>query len=115
MAATKRAEAALRTRAAVLAAAKTLFEHHGYEAVTLRQVAAEAGMSTGSIFAHVADKAELFEAATGHPAPDVVAFLRYVEEGKFDAEKGNDGAEAKLDEMACRAKELRHHIQGHDA
>lgn len=72
----KRAAAALRTRAAVLIAAKTLFEHHGYDAVTIRQVAKEAGMSTGSIFAHFDGKAALFEAAMGRPAPDAAAFLK---------------------------------------
>lgn len=69
MAATKRAAATAANRVKVLAAAKWAFEHLGYDAVTLRDVAAAAGVSTGSIFSQVSDKEELFEAATGRKVP----------------------------------------------
>lgn len=113
-AATKRAEAALRTRAAVLAAAKTLFERHGYEAVTLRHVAGSAGVSTGAIFAHVKEKAALFEAAIGHPAPDVAAFLLKVFNAPTDAKCELDRI-AALTELSQEARRLRMAILGHHA
>ena len=48
------------TRAKLLATARRLFSEHGYERATIRDIAAEAGMSTGAVFANFADKAHLF-------------------------------------------------------
>jgi AcrR family transcriptional regulator len=44
----------------LIAAAKTLIAERGYEATTLRDVAALATLSTGAIFGNFADKADLF-------------------------------------------------------
>lgn len=49
-----------RTRVKVLAAARRLFSVSGYGGATLRDIAAEAGMSTGAIFVNFKDKAHLF-------------------------------------------------------
>lgn len=57
---TRRALAKLRTRQVVLDAAKRLFTQRGYEAATVRDIATEAGMSTGAVFANFNDKADLF-------------------------------------------------------
>lgn len=57
---TRRAMAKLRTRQVVLDAAKRLFTTRGYEAATVRDIAAEAGMSTGAVFANFSDKSDLF-------------------------------------------------------
>lgn len=58
------------TRERVRSAAVRLFAHQGYAAVNMRQIAEEAGISTGSIYRHFATKEELFadlvaEAADG--------------------------------------------------
>ena len=58
------------TRERVRSAAVRLFARQGYAAVNMRQIAVEAGISTGSIYRHFATKEELFgdlvaEAATG--------------------------------------------------
>lgn len=58
------------TRERVRSAAVRLFARRGYAAVNMRQIAGEAGISTGSIYRHFATKEELFddlvaEAATG--------------------------------------------------
>ncbi len=58
------------TRERVRSAAVRLFARQGYAAVNMRQIAMEAGISTGSIYRHFATKEELFgdlvaEAATG--------------------------------------------------
>jgi len=57
---TRRALAKQQTRAKVIAAARRLFSESGYEGATIRDIAAEAGMSTGAVFANFTDKADLF-------------------------------------------------------
>jgi len=59
---TRRAQAKQITYDKVLQAAKRLFIAQGYEASTIRDIAAEAGMSTGAVFANFTDKADLFHA-----------------------------------------------------
>jgi AcrR family transcriptional regulator len=59
---TRRALAKQRTRRLLLDAAKRLFNERGYEAATVRGIAAAAGLSTGAVFASFADKADLFGA-----------------------------------------------------
>ncbi len=55
-----RAAAKRVTRLKILAAAKSLFSSVGYERATIRDIAAEAGMSTGAVFTNFSGKAELF-------------------------------------------------------
>ena len=57
---TRRALAKQQTRTQVLAAARRLFSEAGYEGATIRDIAAEAGMSTGAVFANFTDKSDLF-------------------------------------------------------
>lgn len=59
-----------RTRQKVLNAARSLFVSKGYAASTIRDIAAEAGMSTGAVFANFADKEALWAAAFGGPPPE---------------------------------------------
>ena len=59
---TRRALAKQKTRRALLDAAKRLFNERGYEAATVRDIAAAAGLSTGAVFASFSDKADLFGA-----------------------------------------------------
>jgi AcrR family transcriptional regulator len=49
----------LATRERVLAAAKDLFNEIGYEAATVRMIAARAGVATGSVFTTFANKLEI--------------------------------------------------------
>src|ERR1700710_582460 len=56
----RRAENKARTRQKVLDSAKRLFMTHGYEGATMRDIAADAGLSTGAVFANFSDKADLF-------------------------------------------------------
>ncbi|HZC16671.1 MAG TPA: helix-turn-helix domain-containing protein [Caulobacteraceae bacterium] len=88
---TRRALSKLRTRRQLLDAAKRLFNERGYDAATVREIAAAAGLSTGAVFASFSDKADLFgevivddcEALAAHvkagdreDAPTEVALLR---------------------------------------
>lgn len=49
------------TRSAVETAAVRVFAHRGFAATNIRQIAVEAGISTGSIYRHYASKEELFD------------------------------------------------------
>jgi AcrR family transcriptional regulator len=57
---TRRALAKQRTRQRLLGAARRLFTARGYDAATIRDIASEADLSTGAVFASFSDKAELF-------------------------------------------------------
>jgi AcrR family transcriptional regulator len=57
----RRQAAKQRTRGKVIEASRSLFAQRGYDAATIRDIAREAGMSTGAVFANFQDKAELFD------------------------------------------------------
>lgn len=93
---TRRAQAKLETRDRVLQAAKRLFVDRGFEAATIRDIATEAGMSTGAVFANFTDKNDLFHAVLGadldahlalvadvvnHPGPVEAALLQLFSTG----------------------------------
>lgn len=50
-------------RAAILDAAKRMFTAHGFERVSMDQIAAEAGVSKLTVYSHFGDKETLFSAA----------------------------------------------------
>lgn len=56
----RRAVAKARTREKLLESAKRLFMAHGYDGATMRDIANDAGLSTGAVFANFVDKADLF-------------------------------------------------------
>lgn len=54
-------------RAAILGAAKRMFVSHGFERVSMDQIAAEAGVSKLTVYSHFGDKESLFaEAVRAH-------------------------------------------------
>lgn len=114
---TKRAEQKARTREAVIVAARELFHHHGFDSVTIRQVAKAAGFSTGAIFASFPEgKASMFEAAMGEKAPDVEAFLaRIVAVASGGPTITTLTAVDALVELAIEAERLRRHLRGNHA
>ena len=50
-------------RAAILAAARSVFAEHGYDKATIRQIAQRAGVTHGLVVLHFSTKAQLFVAA----------------------------------------------------
>ncbi len=54
--------AAEETRAALLSAAAKVFARRGYDGSSISEIASEAGLTSGAIYAHFASKAELFVA-----------------------------------------------------
>ncbi|RXJ70447.1 hypothetical protein CS022_23190 [Veronia nyctiphanis] len=52
----------LATRQKIIDTAIVLFRAHGYDAVTTRQIAKEAGVAAGTVFSHFADKHQLTKA-----------------------------------------------------
>ena len=55
-----REERKARTRTQLLAAAGDLFQKQGFAATTLEQVAQEAGLTKGAVYAHFSSKVDLF-------------------------------------------------------
>lgn len=74
----RRQAAKVRTRQKVLDSARALFAERGYDPATIRDIAREAGMSTGAVFANFQDKAELFEAVL---AEDMAAMGEVLAQG----------------------------------
>lgn len=64
---------AVRTRARILGAALQLFETRGYAATTMRDIASEAGFSTGLTYRYFRRKEELALALYAQLADDLVA------------------------------------------
>jgi len=58
----KRSISKAKTREKILRAAKAMFMSHGFDGANLRAIAAEAGLSTGALFANFENKADLFNA-----------------------------------------------------
>jgi AcrR family transcriptional regulator len=82
-----------KTEAAIRAAAETLIARHGYEAVSMRQLATEVGVQAAALYRYFPTKEDLLftlmrghmqelaaawetaRPATGHPAPRLAAFV----------------------------------------
>jgi AcrR family transcriptional regulator len=75
---TRRGLAKLRTRQALLAAAKQLITERGYEEATVRDIAKAAGMSTGAVFANFSDKTDLFRQVLAEDARVLAETMRQV-------------------------------------
>ena len=71
-----RAQSKQKTRRRVLDAARELFMKRGYEAATIRDIASEAGLSTGAVFASFIDKTDLFNAVMAEDFQRQVEALR---------------------------------------
>jgi len=63
------------TKEQLLAAAARVIATRGYEGARVSEIAAEAGLSTGAIYAHYTGKADLLCAAISSRGPDAVAGL----------------------------------------
>jgi AcrR family transcriptional regulator len=75
-----RAQSKLKPRHRVLDAARRLFMARGYEAATIRDIAAEAGLSTGAVFASFQDKTDLFNAVMAEDFQRLIEGLRQGEQ-----------------------------------
>ena len=73
---TRRAVAKQQTRRRLIAAAKSLVADRGYDAATLRDVAAMADVSTGAVFANFQDKADLFNEAIVDDLAELLSEMR---------------------------------------
>lgn len=90
---TRRALAKQQTRRVLIAAARSLVSERGYEAATLRDVAALAQVSTGAVFANFQDKADLFNAVI---ADDLAELLFQMKQAAVDAESAGAALLAML-------------------
>lgn len=75
----EQSEATART---VLVTAQELFAKHGYEAVGLEQVAADAGVTRGAVYHHFGSKKGLFEAVLDEAQSQVSAAITQAAPGE---------------------------------
>jgi AcrR family transcriptional regulator len=73
-----------RTAEAINQAAIELFWRHGYEATTLREIAAEVGIQVGSLYNHIPSKEELLFSIMSGVIEDLIAELEARLEGIED-------------------------------
>lgn len=87
-------------REALLRATARLFQQQGYAAVSLRAIAAEAGVTTGSLYHHFSDKEEIVLEIldTGHRRihEEVVRAIEALGPGASRAEKVRAGVRAHV-------------------
>lgn len=57
------------SRSAIITSARELFSEHGYKGVTIRDIAASAGVSPALVIKHYRSKAELFNEMGPHDVP----------------------------------------------
>ena len=79
---TRRSLAKQQTRRRLIAAAKRLVADRGYDAATLREVAALAEVSTGAVFANFEDKADLFNEAIVEDLAELLSEMRIAAAGE---------------------------------
>jgi AcrR family transcriptional regulator len=75
---------AARTRSAIIDAALRLFREHGYEATTMRAIAAEAGVSVGNAYYYFESKQHLIQAFYDRTQIEHAEASRHVIEGESD-------------------------------
>lgn len=75
----------VRTADAILEAAAELFYQHGYEATTLRGVAAKVGIQVGSLYNHINGKDDLLRSIMLGVMEDLLAAQRAALRGRTDA------------------------------
>jgi len=89
-----------RSRGVVLEAALDLFSRQGYRGTSVREIAERAGVSTGNVYHHFADKETIFQTVLGQywkaiESPDF-PFNRALASGRFPD---------NLEELAAAARE----------
>jgi len=95
------------TRAAIVAAAGTLLESGGPDAVTLRSVGAAAGVSRSAAYRHYDDKADLLRALAAQTLTELAARIRSAAEDHGRHSRLRRGCAAYL----AHALEQPHHYQ----
>jgi AcrR family transcriptional regulator len=91
-----------KTLAAIRKAGLDLIYHHGYEAMSLRRLAAEVGLREGSLYNHIASKQELLFSLVDDHMDQLLAALA-------QALSGVEGDQARLE--AFVVFHLRYHMQ----
>lgn len=88
------------TRQKLIEASYRLFTTHGYHATSMRDIAAEAGISAGSIYNHFADKEQIIKEVllAYHPIMKVIPVLEQTE-GQSVSELIRDAAHRVMREV----------------
>ncbi len=81
----RKAEQSDRTRAALLAVARSLFAERGYAGTATEEVVQQAGVTRGALYHHFRDKQDLFEAVFVEVQEEVRAGIRAASQAQPDA------------------------------
>ena len=79
-----RAKSKERNRQKILESAMNLFRERGFEAATLRDIAKDAGLSTGALFANFNDKNEIFVTVVEAENARVIDVMRNAHDESLD-------------------------------
>jgi TetR/AcrR family transcriptional repressor of mexJK operon len=90
-----------RTRAAVLAAARTLFLRHGYGGTTMEHIAAEAGLTKRTLYNNYGEKDSLFRQMVDDTVAYAESFARGLHE-EFAVGMTKANAAARLEALGVR-------------
>ena len=91
----------VRSRAAVLDAARTLFLRHGYAGTTMEDIAAAAGLTKRTLYNNYGDKEALFTEIVGHVLVYAEEFVRALHE-EFAADITKANLHDKLHDLGGR-------------
>lgn len=91
----------VRTRAAVMDAARTLFLRQGYAGTTMEEIAAEAGLTKRTVYNNYGDKDALFVQIVEDVLGYAESFARELD-ASFDVGVSADALPGVLDELAQR-------------
>jgi len=91
----------VRSRAALLEAAKASFLEKGYGGTTMEEIAARAGLSKRTVYNHYADKEALFRQIVADVIADAEAFARALP-AEFERDLSSDELPAALHDLGRR-------------
>ena len=111
---TRRSQAKQRTRLKLLDATRRLVAERGYEAATIRDIAAEADLSTGAVFASFTDKADLFNEVIIADDQALFERMQAAADQVGDPRAALLAIEAGADGITAHLREDRRHINDED-
>jgi TetR/AcrR family transcriptional repressor of mexJK operon len=91
----------VRSRAAVVDAARTLFLRHGYAGTTMEEIAAQAGLTKRTLYNNYGDKEALFTQIVADVLAYAEAFVRGLHD-EFAVGVTKTNLRAVLDDLGCR-------------
>ena len=100
-----------RTREEILELSASLFSHHGYDGVSMRDVAAAAQFTPAALYYHFSDKEQLYLDAVGYAFKEKMEPLKFVLEGGENPWDQLEAFVARFSRMLAKEKDFRRLMQ----